>query len=332
MNSLTALATVGLFVLGSGANARPALVWVEAPGTRLQTVRSLSLAGYLPWLGEAMGRDELRGLTPTQASEIDSLLRQMRRLDTPRVDAGWRYEPAAGSVLLDLAGSLREAEAWLEGDGLPTSEFAAGWGGKPTWVQMRRIAGIDGVLRWEEVEEILSLSPEQNRAVRNLPASPEHPIWRLRRAYSADKFLANAALFFGRTAGAQRVFLIQEIVRVYEDDLLPWSEALLRASPAEEGGDAARFEAERRFFLRRLRSSTPRVYSRLDRLLQSIGTAWGVPAAVVVLDASDSPDPFVAVRAPIPWPCEGAVPDDLRLLLRRIGWVAGDSPRSLTAH
>jgi hypothetical protein len=222
-------------------------------------------------------------------------------------------------VILDLAGTLRDAAAWLDGRGRPTSAFAAGWSGESGWAEIRRIAGIDGRLRWEEVEEFLSLSATQNLAVRTMPPSPEHPIWRLRRAYRTDKFFANAAVYFGRTGGAERLFLTTELVGAYEMDLIPWSERLLQEIQPQEGEDPDGTRAQRRLFLRRLRSSTPRVYGRFDRLLQSLQATWG-RRAVIVVDASDSPDPFVAVHAPIRWPRKDTPPTDLRELLERLGW------------
>ena len=320
IGSMSTLLATGLLAASGGAPERPALVWVEAPGARLGTVRRLSDEDFLLWLDRAIEQDRLRPLPAEQAPRLDSLRAAVRRIPTANVDAGFRSSPAAGHVVLDLAGALREADVWMDARGRPTAAFAGGWTGDSEWGEIRRIAGIDDRLRWEEVEEFLSLSATQNHAVRSMPPSPEHPIWRLRRAYTADKFFANAAIFFGRTGGAERVFLTTELVLAYETDLMPWSERLLQENRPADGQDPGSAGAQRRLFLRRLRSSGPRIYGRFDRLLQSLQATWG-PRAVIVVDAADSPDPFVAVQAPIPWSRKDAAPDDLRELLERVGWL-----------
>lgn len=319
MRQALTVCLLGLLLIAGSATARPDLIWIEVPGGRYEIVHSLSKTAALPFLGESNDSGELRSLTSVERQGVDSIRVRIRLIDTPRVDVGWNDAPACGDVVLDLDGKLRGTLYWLDPDGKPTAEFLDAWEGDREWSIMRRIAGLDEELRWEEIEEFLSLSAEQNRAFRSLPPTPEHPLWRMRRAFSADKLFVNAALYYGYQSDAQRIFVVQSLAHVYEDDLLPWSDSLLAATPAIEGEPGDGEAASRRFFLRRLRSSAPRIYSRIDRLLMSFHFAWG-KEAILVLDASDSSDPFLAVRAPVPLRNGGNAAEDLGRLLSELGW------------
>jgi len=306
-------------VLPAPARGRTTLIWVEIPGARGQTVRDLASDGLLPWLKGAIARGDLRTLVPADLAPLDSLREAIRGCPTPVVDVGWRARPAAGQRVLRLAGSLREAPAWLAAGGGPSVEFADAWDGRVQWGALRRIAGIEETLRWEEVEEFTSLTPAENAALLSMDCAPEHPLWRLRRAFAADKLLANAALYFGRVEKPPRVLLRLELASTFEEDLCPWAEEVLAHTslPAREEED--RFAARRRFFLHRLRSSAPRIYGRLDRVLQSLQEEWDGDACLIV-DASGSRDPFLAVHAPAGWPQTASPPQALRSLLAEIGW------------
>ena len=62
MKVLVTLVALGILATASAVQSRPTLIWVEAPGVRMETARLLSADGALLWLGEAIERGELRPL------------------------------------------------------------------------------------------------------------------------------------------------------------------------------------------------------------------------------------------------------------------------------
>ena len=325
------IALLCALLAGSAASipaARPALVWVEVPGLRAQRVEALAERGALPWLGERIGRGDLHRLSRGEAGRVDSLRAAIRRLPTRHVDLGWEDFPCEGEPVLSLAGTVREARLWVEEEHEPSSELLSAWRGPFDWQEIGRTAGIDGSIRWEEIDEFLSLAAAQSGILRAMPAAGSHPLQRLRRAFSADKLFSNLALYHGRRFGAPRVFLRLDLARLFAEETLPWTEALLEAAGEEPAG---RHRADRIFLLRRVRSSEPRVYARIDRILQSLAVEWR-GEGIVLVDASLSDDPFVAVseaaeRGPGSGPGAGADPASrLAVLLRRAGWTAGSGP------
>lgn len=321
----TTFALLGVSLAAHGpARARGTLVWVDLPGARADRIEELCFAGApLHWFRATLEKQGLRRLDPEGCAALAALRDAVRRLPARTVDLGCDGPPAAGPLILRIAPSLREATEWLDASGGPSVDLAAACQGDLDWQVLRRIAGLDLELRWEEVDEFISLSPSQNRALRTMPPAEDHPLWRLSRAFTGDKVYANAGLFYGRVAKAERVGLAMDLARAYEEEVLPWTEAEL--ARLEEGGAGGEPGSERRFFLRRVRSSASRVYGRLDRVFQSVEAEWG-GRALLVVDASRSLDPFVAVRG-LPEPAQGEpAAEALRGRLEAAGWKPGEQP------
>ncbi|MFB3906895.1 MAG: hypothetical protein ACE15D_00695 [Candidatus Eisenbacteria bacterium] len=308
--ALVALGVVLGLVATSGRAASPpgapVVVWIEIPGARLERVRSLADSGLLPFFRDASRRGALHPLRHTgSAAALDSLRRAIRLAPVPYVDAGERGALPAGRAILSLDGSLRDAESWTTPAGRPSAELALAWRGETDWRTMRHLAGIGERLRPEEVEEFLSMTPEQRRSLASRVATGGDPLWRIRRAYAADKLFANAALLEGAGGTARRIFVVQELALAYEDELLPWTEEQLGQTPLPLGptsrGTSEDEAAARRLFLHRLRSSAPRVYGRIDRVLHSLASDRGRSSGwILIADASRSSDPFLVILSSPP--------------------------------
>lgn len=278
--------------VASLAIAAPSVVWVEIPGARFSHARELASVGLLPWLGEALDSGDAAPLSTSDRPALRNARDRVAESGSRLVDAGAGLDSFGGDLVLRIDPTLRLSSEWMASDRLPSAELAGSWSGSASWREFRRIAGLDGILRWEEVEEFLCLAPRENRALLALPFSPSHPLWRIRRAYEGDKLFTNAAIYFGIASAADRLFLRLELAGVYEDDLVPWTDELLAHAPPDDPPGAGR---EGIFFYRRLRSSDGRVYARCDRIIQSLSQEWGDRAWIVV-DASESPDPFLVIR------------------------------------
>ncbi len=295
MKAILTLAALLTCIASCAALADPIIVWVELPAAKLERVSALASTGRLPWLERVLAGVDAGPLRPEEVVSFQQALRRIAESGSRVVDAGMGLEGVGGEMILRLDPALRWAPAWMLDQSTASAELAAGWSGSASWRDLRRIAGLDGVLRWEEVEEFLCLAPRQNRSLISMNHAPSHPLWRIRRAYEADKVFANSGIYFGIASAADRVFIRLELIRDYEEDLLPWTEGLLALrSPTDPPGAAE----ERTFFARRLRSSDERVYARCDRILQSVQQEWG-DRAWIVLDASGSPDPFAVVAGPV---------------------------------
>jgi hypothetical protein len=175
---------------------------------------------------------------------------------------------------------------------------------------MRHLAGIGERLRPEEIEEFLCLPPEERRALASMTRTPDHPLWGIRRTFASDKLFANAAMLEGGRSDVERVFLVQELLYVFEEEILPWTEEQLAVTPLLEQpavDPASREAAGRRLFLHRVRSSGSRVYGRIDRVLHSLASDRRAgKRSIVVVDASRSPDPFLVILASPPLPQSGS--------------------------
>jgi hypothetical protein len=271
------------------------LVWVELPGARAATVARLIGEGFLPWLSAASTRGELHPIDPSSASQVDSIRLRLRRDPGVRViDIGWRGRPAEGEMILSLESEPLEKSGWDEPGGGPAPPLLDAWRGQAEISDFLHVAGLDEALRWEEVLEFASLTDRQTRLLASMPETPGHPLWQMRHAYAVDRLFANAAIYYGRDRRPDRLFLSLGLAGAYEDRLLPWTESTLAVA---EGGDVPALEREdaaRILFLRRLRSSAPRVYGRVDRVLQSLQAEIG-GGAFLVVDATESDSPFLVM-------------------------------------
>jgi hypothetical protein len=277
------------------------LVWVELPGARAATVHRLVDEGFLPWLGNVSKRGDLHPIAAPSVAAVDSMRALFRRdPSTTVVDLGWRDQPAGGTLILGISDELRRAPAWEDPSGEPSAAMLDAWRGEARISEFHHVSGLDDRLRWEEVLEFASLTDRQTRALAEMPDIPGHPLWEMRRAYAVDRLFANAAIYYGRDRNPQRLFLHLGLVQAYEEMLLPWTDSEL--AKLESGGDAPELEKERatrRLFLRRLRSSAPRLYGRVDRVLQSIQAELGKDVFLVI-DATGSEDPFIAIAGASP--------------------------------
>lgn len=293
MKGILPLATLLAGLVASPAGAEVCVVWIEFPGARFAHANTLATAGLLPWLRASFEEGCAGPVSGGDRALVTEVRRRLAATGSKVVDAGVGVEPIAETTVIRIDRSLRSAPAWMEGAERPSAELAESWSGSTPWAELRRIAGLDGALRWEEVEEFLSLGPRENRSLIALPFTPSHPLWRIRRGYEADKLFTNAAIYFGIASGSDRVFLRLELVELFENDLIPWTDGQLDGAADDPPGAGP----DRAFFMRRLRSSDGRVYARCDRIIQSIQQEWSGEVWIVV-DASESPDPFLAVRCP----------------------------------
>jgi hypothetical protein len=311
-------AFLATLLAAGGSHARVPLVWIDVPGARADRIEELCRTGApLHWFRASLDAGGLTRLDAEGVEAVAAIRERMRRLPARTADLGSEGPAANGPVILRIDPSLRESTEWLDPSGGPSADLAAASEGDLEWQVLRRIAGLDLDLRWEEVDEFVNLSPGQNRALRSMPPNPAHPLWRLSHAFAADKVYTNAALFYGRVEDADRVFLALDLARAYEEDVLPWTAVELARLEAE--GGSADLLSERRFFLRRVRSSASRIYGRLDRVLQSVDAEWH-ERVLLVADGSRSHDPFLAVRA---WPAgepPATASGALRELLESAGW------------
>lgn len=288
-------------ILNASASIAGTLVWVEMPGARAATVRRLIDEGFLPWLDGVSKRGDLHAVAPSSAAAVDSVRSLLRRdVSTTVVDLGWRDHPAGGTLILGIADELRRSSAWEDPNGEPSAVMLDAWRGTAHISDFHHVSGLDDKLRWEEVLEFASLTDRQTRTLAEMPDSPGHPLWEMRRAYAVDRLFANAAIYYGRDRHPRRLFVRLGLARAYEDMLLPWTDAELAATDSSyDTPDLEKERIARRLFLRRLRSSAPRLYGRLDRVLQSIQAELG-KEAFLVIDAADSDDPFIAVAGASP--------------------------------
>jgi hypothetical protein len=160
-------------------------------------------------------------------------------------------------------------------------------------------------MRWEEVVEILDLTAVENRAFQ-LQRDGAGPFAELRRAFLRDKSGANLAIYLAGTRRPPALIWSLELSSAFEETIVPLAAAAAagatiaptRAAPsAIESAfmDPAQLEeSRRRLFARRLLASRGRVYARCDRVLLSLSVD-AQRGSLLVVDARDSRDPFVAV-------------------------------------
>ncbi len=294
---MTAKTTILLFLLLAAAAPAIAgtLVWIELPGARASTVRRLINEGLLPWLATTSRRGDLLPIDSAAAARIDSIRVDLR--DDARghvIDIGWQGRPAAGERVLTISSELLGDAEWEDSDGAPSPEMLAAWQGEAAISDFRHIAGLDEALRWEEVLEFASLTDLQTHTLAAMPATSGHPLWKIRHAYAVDRLFANTAIYYGRDRRPERLFLRLALASAYEDDLLPWTASAIAAEESTRVSALEAQETERLFFLRRLRSSAPRLYGRIDRVLQSVQVELGRETSLVVA-ATRSEDPFIVM-------------------------------------
>jgi hypothetical protein len=160
-------------------------------------------------------------------------------------------------------------------------------------------------LRWEEAAEILDLNARENRAFLVL-RDPANPFLPMRSAFVADKSAANLCIYLLGTRHPPALAWRMGLVRAFESGPVDLARGVLATRPSaatEPGGadiapgslGAERLEQARsRLFCGRVLASRGRVYGRCDRILGSLAVE-GERGTLLVVDARDSADPFVAV-------------------------------------
>jgi len=171
-------------------------------------------------------------------------------------------------------------------------------------------------LRWEEAIEILELTRAENDAFRRLESvsGPSARLGRLRDAFTRDKGMSNLGIWIlgaHRPAGVgwslSLLFAFEDAESVLTAEALRSAETTAHESPPPRSSDGAlafadlgpegRDLAERRFFASRVAASGGRVRGRVDRIFQSIA-AIAPRGLLLVIDARESDDPFVALWSP----------------------------------
>lgn len=179
-------------------------------------------------------------------------------------------------------------------------------------------------IRWEEVVEVLDVTPGENLAFRNLQDT-DHPLFAVRSAFLRDKRVASLALYL-LTLHPGEIGCSLELTRAYEDRAIPFFTAVVRDEASafqsargftpedretedretEDREKADRLPswsglpveaqelARRRFFAWRILASEGRIYGRCDRILLSLAVE-GPSGAWIFLDARESDEPFLAV-------------------------------------
>ena len=140
-------------------------------------------------------------------------------------------------------------------------------------------------MRWEEVIEILDLSRTENVAFRRL-SDPEHPLVRFRSSFLRDKRRATLALYLNATERPRLLRLDLELARDFERHVRPLARKM------REEGEAAYLGV-------RIENSGSSVAGRIDRILQSL-LAESAPGTSILVDGTDSTDPFLAYWGPEP--------------------------------
>jgi hypothetical protein len=214
-------------------------------------------------------------------------------------DLVWRAGTDGGTGYLPLG--VDEGVVPLRWEGtLPPGEPARLEAESKPWLASARR------MRWEEVVEILDLTAEENRAFQ-LQRDGAGPFASIRAAYLRDKSGANVAIYLAGTRRPRALLWRLELNRAFEETVSPLAASLLAeplpailaargagAPPGDARDPGARDAARRRLFARRLLASRSRVYGRADRILLSLA-AEAPRGTMLIVDARDSRDPFVAV-------------------------------------
>lgn len=234
----------------------------------------------LLWIGEEAGRgasaSDRGGVADPDGDAGLSVRRGLLPLGSGEGAILLHWEGVGARDHLDHL--ARESHAWLEGN--------------------RR-------LRWEEAAEILDLSSRENRAFQVLH-DPANPFFLMRSTFVADKSAANLCIYLLGTRQPPALAWRMGLVRAFENGPAALARGVLstippdvlnpgvpKVSPGSLGAERLE-QARSRLFCGRVLASRGRVYGRCDRILVSLAVE-GKRGTLLVVDARDSADPFVAV-------------------------------------